>query len=58
MKKGSFSDGYIDGWQGVMGAGLVPSIPAHSIPAGKTEYQAGYEAGRAEALDRKTQEGR
>ena len=48
----TFSDGYIAGWQKGSGRNLVPSIPAHSIPAGKTEYDAGYERGYEEGRKR------
>lgn len=49
----TFSDGYIAGWQSVTGSNLLPSIPAHAIPVGKTPYDHGYEEGRRRAQERK-----
>jgi hypothetical protein len=46
----SFEEGYIDGWRSILGEGApLPSIPSYAIPAGKTEYEHGYEQGRAVA---------
>lgn len=45
----TYTDGYIDAYQSVRGKGVVPSIPAHAIPAGKTLYQAGHDDGREAA---------
>jgi hypothetical protein len=44
----SFTDGYLDGWHSIR-PGNNPAIPAHSIPAGYTPYQWGYEQGREAA---------
>ena len=46
----TFKQGYIDGWRSVLGQGApLPTIPAFAVPAGKTEYQHGFEQGRAVA---------
>jgi uncharacterized tellurite resistance protein B-like protein len=42
----SFVEGYIDGWTSIESA-PIPPIPAFTLPAGKTEYEHGYEQGRA-----------
>ncbi|WP_188079933.1 hypothetical protein [Neorhizobium sp. P12A] len=48
----TFSEGFIDGYRSVKGAGAaLPGIPAHAIPAGKTEYQHGYDEGKRKAAD-------
>lgn len=50
----TFEDGYLDGWRSVLGDGAaLPGIPAYAIPAGKTEYQHGYDEGRKEAQSRR-----
>lgn len=49
----TFKDAYIDGWQSIMGQGAVPDIPAHAIPTGKTEYEAGYDRGVEVATERR-----
>jgi hypothetical protein len=49
MAKKTFKDGYTDGWHSEK-PGTDPEIPAHAIPAGKTDYEHGYELGRAAAL--------
>jgi hypothetical protein len=49
MANGSFSDGYIAGYRSVR-PGIVPDIPAHSIPAGKSDYDWGFEQGKKRAL--------
>lgn len=47
----SFRDGYIEGWKSIMGNGAaIPAIPAHSIPAGKTPFQAGIAKGVEAAM--------
>jgi hypothetical protein len=49
-KHGSFIDGYLDGWRSVFGQGAaLPGIPSYAIPVGKTEYEHGYDEGRAAA---------
>jgi hypothetical protein len=46
----SFAEGYIDGWKSILGEGApLPPIPAYALPIGKTEYEHGYEQGRAVA---------
>jgi hypothetical protein len=57
MDEKTFTDGYIDGWQSIMGKGSVPAVPAHAVPAGKTPYEAGYDRGREVATERKKSEG-
>ena len=54
MTKGSFRDGYLDGWLGVMGDVDPPEIPEPVLQEGVSEYQSGFEYGRADALERKT----
>ena len=49
---GSFEKGYLDGCKTVS-PGILPGIPSHSIPAGKTEYQAGFDRGVEDAKERK-----
>ncbi len=52
-KDETFSEGYLAGWQSVFGRGAtLPGIPSHAIPAGKTEYQHGYDEGRSAAIAR------
>lgn len=46
----SFKDGYLDGWHSIK-PGSDPGIPAHGVPAGKTDYQHGYEQGKERALE-------
>ncbi|MEA3041600.1 MAG: hypothetical protein QOC65_1089 [Sphingomonadales bacterium] len=50
--KGSFEDGYRDGWMGVAGDALLPPDPTHPPPGDRRDYQAGFEYGRADALER------
>jgi hypothetical protein len=46
----SFAEGYTDGWKSILGEGApLPPIPAYALPVGKTEYEHGYEQGRAVA---------
>lgn len=51
--KGSFAEGYFDGWKSIPGAGQPPAISSYTtsyaVPEGETPYQAGYEQGRAVA---------
>jgi hypothetical protein len=49
----SFADGYINGWQSVMGRATVPAIPAYAVPAGMTEFEAGYQRGVEAATERR-----
>jgi hypothetical protein len=50
VANGTFSDGYLGGWKSVYGQGVaVPAIPPCALPNGKTEYQHGYDKGRAAA---------
>jgi hypothetical protein len=51
MPQASFPDGYLDGWQSVAGDAIAPPSPEHIPSLGKTDYQAGFEYGRAEALE-------
>jgi hypothetical protein len=44
----TFSEGYLDGWHSVK-PGSNPTIPAYAIPAGKSEYDHGFDLGRAAA---------
>jgi hypothetical protein len=53
MTKGSFRHGYLDGWLGVMGDVAPTEIPEPVLREGKTEYQSGFEYGRADALELK-----
>ena len=54
MTSGTFKDGYRDGWAGVAGDAAMPAEPTRP-PAGEaTDYQAGFEYGRADALERFT----
>jgi hypothetical protein len=56
MADRTFADGYVDGWNSVMGKGtMLPGIPMHSIPMGKTPYQHGFDRGIADATKRKAE---
>ena len=55
MTKGNFEDGYRDGWGSVAGDAPLPSDPTRPPPGaepGKSEFQLGFEYGRADALER------
>lgn len=53
MADKTFSDGYTEGWQETYGSNLLPSIPSHAIPSGKTAYEHGLDLGRKEGVRRK-----
>jgi hypothetical protein len=44
----TFSDGYLDGWHSV-NPGSNPAIPAHATQPGKSDYDHGFDLGRAAA---------
>ena len=48
----SFADGYLDGWATVAEGRPCGIIPAAYTADGKSEFQTGFEHGRAEALER------
>jgi len=50
----SFGDGYIAGWQAIMGNHApIPAVPAApAIPAGKTPFQVGLRHGIEDAKKR------
>jgi hypothetical protein len=55
MKDGSFEDGYRDGWGTVAGDApppTCPTCPPIDERGGKSEFQLGFEYGRADALER------
>jgi hypothetical protein len=54
MTEGSFTDGYLDGWGTVAGSTRPPGLPTCPPAeqwAGKSEFQLGFEYGRADALE-------
>ena len=51
---GLFTDGYLDGWHELK-PGIDPGIPAHSISAGKTPYEHGYDLGKKAAKGQSVQ---
>ena len=55
MTKGTFEDGYRDGWGSVAGDAPLPADPTRP-PANEltdiTDFQLGFEYGRADALER------
>ncbi len=55
MTKGSFEDGYQDGWATIAGDAPMPEKPTRPSPfeqTATTEFQLGFEYGRADALER------
>jgi len=52
--KGTFEDGYRDGWEGVAGTAEPPSDPTRPPPDEPFDYEAGFKYGRADALERFT----
>jgi len=48
----TFATGYMDGWMSVI-PGSVPRIPGHTLPAGKTPYEYGFESGCRAAAEHK-----
>jgi hypothetical protein len=48
----TFEDGYLDGWMSVAGDALVPPNPTRPPPGERADEQAGFEYGRADALER------
>ena len=48
----TFSEGYLDGWASVAEGRPCEAIPAAYADPGKTEFQTGFEHGRADALER------
>lgn len=54
MGERTFDDGYLDGWMSVAGDALLPPDPTRPPPGDRADYQAGFEYGRADALERFT----
>ena len=52
MTKGTFGEGYLDGWGSVAGNAVLPPKPTLPKPGDPADYQAGFEYGRADALER------
>ena len=48
----TFSEGYLDGWASVADGRPCDDIPTAYADPGKTEFQTGFEHGRADALER------
>ena len=55
MTKGTFEEGYEDGWRGVAGDAPIPANPTRPPPGEESQmepFQLGFEYGRADALER------
>ena len=55
MTKGTFEDSYRDGWGSIAGDAPLPSDPTRPPPdeqGDKSQFQLGFEYGRADALER------
>jgi len=48
----TFAEGYLDGWATVAEGRPCGDIPAAHADEGKSEFQTGFEHGRADALER------
>ena len=48
----TFAEGYLDGWSSVAEGRPCADIPSAFADPGKTEFQTGFEHGRADALER------
>ena len=55
--KGTFQEGYRDGWEGVAGDEPLPADPTHPPERERADYEIGYEYGRADALEWKIPKG-
>lgn len=54
MTSGSFNEGYLDGWRSVAGNAPVPknpTLPPTDEQTNMTEFQLGFDYGRADALE-------
>ncbi len=54
MTRGSFEDGYRDGWGTVAGGAALPTSPTRPPPDEESRwepFQLGFEYGRADALE-------
>jgi hypothetical protein len=49
-QRGTFTEGYIDGWQRTTKQNDVPKLALYAIPPRKTPYQFGFEMGTQHGL--------
>jgi hypothetical protein len=52
MTKGTYEDGYREGWMSVAGDEPLPANPTRPPPREVDDYPAGFHYGRADALER------